>query len=169
MLRLTLSIAAGMLAVAAPAAAQAALGPDAAACRTGAGEPALLVDVRGFKSRTGRLRVQVYGSNPADFLASGKKLKRIDVPVTPSGPMQVCVAVPKAGTYAIAVRHDINGNNKSGDWNDGGGFSRNPKLSLLKLKPKHQQVAIPVGNGVKPISVTLNYRNGLAIGPVDRS
>ncbi len=160
----SIAVAAALTFVAPATAAEAALGPDAASCRTGAGEPAVLVNVTGFKERAGRVRVQLYGSNPADFLAKGKKLRRIDLPVTATGPMRVCVAVPKAGEYAIAVRHDVKGNGS--DWGDGGGFSRNPKLSLLSLKPKYQSVAIPVGNGVKTIDVVLNYKQGLTIKPI---
>ena len=169
MLKMMLTIAAGALAAVAPAtAAQAALGPDAASCKSGASNPAVLVSVNGFKHRGGKLRVQLYGSNPADFLAKGKKLRRIDLPVTGSGPMRVCVAVPKPGKYAIAVRHDADNNGKSG-WSDGGGFSRNPSISLFDLKPKHSEVAIPVGNGVKPVDVVLNYRQGLSIKPIGRN
>ncbi|WP_324751012.1 DUF2141 domain-containing protein [Sphingomonas sp. LY54] len=160
----SIAVAAALTFVAPATAAEAALGPDAASCRTGAGEPAVLVNVTGFKQRAGRVRVQLYGSNPADFLAKGKKLRRIDLPVTGTGPMRVCVAVPKAGEYAIAVRHDVRGDGS--DWGDGGGFSRNPKLSLLNLKPKYQNVAIPVGNGVKAIDVVLNYKQGLTVKPV---
>ena len=166
MLKLMLSIAAAGVALTAyPEAAEAALGPDAPACRAGSSQPAILVNVSGFKNRAGRLRVQLYGGNPRDFLAKGKKLRRIDVPVTPSGAMSVCVAVPAPGTYAVAVRHDADANGRSG-WNDGGGFSRNPKISLVDLKPSLNEVAIPVGNGVRPVNVVLNYRRGLAIGPV---
>jgi uncharacterized protein (DUF2141 family) len=156
------------LALVAPAAsAEAALGPDAAACTPGGKRPAVLVSVNGFKNRVGRVRVQLYGNNPADFLATGKKLRRIDLPVTGNGAMNVCVAVPSAGTYAIAVRHDADGNGKSG-WNDGGGFSNNPKISLFDLKPSLRETAISVGQGVKPVNVVLNYRRGLSIGPVSR-
>lgn len=162
-------LGAAALGLVAPAvSAQAALGPDAASCRSGAANPALLVNVDGFKARTGRLRVQLYGSDPSDFLAKGGRLKRIDLPVTGSGPMRVCVALPGAGQYAVAVRHDVDGDNAKRDWSDGGGFSRNPKISLLKLQPSYGQVAIQVGNGVKPVDVVLNYRNGLSIGPVRR-
>ena len=167
MLKVLFPLAAAALLLAPAASAEAALGPDAAACNPGAKRPAVLVSVNGFKNRIGRLRVQLYGSNPADFLATGKKLRRIDLPVTPTGPMHVCVAVPKAGTYAIAVRHDADGNGKSG-WNDGGGFSGNPKLSLLKLKPSYRSAAVTVGSGLKTVPVVLNYRNGLTIGPVGR-
>ena len=168
MSRLFLSAAAVAAALTLPAApAAAALGPDAAACSAGANRPAMLVSVNGFKNRAGRLRVQVYGSNPSEFLAKGKKLRRIDLPVSGTGPMNVCVAVPRPGTYAVAVRHDADGNNKSG-WNDGGGFSNNPRISLMDLKPSLKETAISVPNGVKPVRVVLNYRRGLAIGPVGR-
>jgi uncharacterized protein (DUF2141 family) len=150
MLKLMLSVAVAGVALAAnPAAAQAALGPDAASCRAGSNQPAFLVNVTGFKNRTGRVRVQLYGDNPNDFLVKGKKLRRIDLPVTPSGAMSVCVAVPRPGTYAIAVRHDADADGKSG-WSDGGGFSRNPKVSLFDLKPSLQEVAVPVGCSLLP-------------------
>jgi uncharacterized protein (DUF2141 family) len=145
--------------------AAAALGPDAAACSAGANRPAMLVSVNGFKNRVGKLRIQLYGGNPADFLERGKKLKRIDLPVTRSGAMNVCVAVPRSGTYAIAVRHDADNNGKT-NWNDGGGFSNNPRLSLFKLKPSARAVSVAVGGGVKVVPVVLNYRSGLTIAPI---
>ena len=167
-LKILFCLAVAALATIAPTApAKAALGPDAAACEPGGRRPAVLVNVDGFKNRIGRVRVQLYGSNPSEFLAKGKKLRRIDVPVTRGGAMNVCVAVPKAGTYAIAVRHDADGNGKTG-WNDGGGFSNNPKLSLFSARPTLRDTAISVGNGVKPVGVLLNYRRGLSIGPVGR-
>lgn len=154
-----------LLALLAPVGARGAvLGPDAAACAPGASGSAVLVRVDGFKNRAGKLRVQLYGSNPADFLAKGKKVKRIQMPVTRAGAMAVCVAVPQPGNYAIAVRHDTGGNGS--DWNDGGGFSRNPSLSLISLKPRFESVVIPVGPGVRTISVVLNYRQGLSIRPI---
>jgi uncharacterized protein (DUF2141 family) len=166
MSKLIVPIAASMLALVAPAGGvQAAIGPDAASCRPGVDASAVLVRVTGFKARTGALRVQVYGDVPDDFLAKGRKLKRIDVPVSSAGPMDVCVSLPHPGNYAIAVRHDIDGSGKSG-WNDGGGFSRNPHLSLMSLKPKFQDVVIGVGAVPKAIDVVLNYRQGLSIRPV---
>lgn len=164
MSKLLLAIAAPALAFVTPgAAAQAALGPDAASCRSGSDQPAVLVNISGFKSRSGRVRVQIY--NSSNFLVKGQRVRRIDLPVSASS-MPICVALPGPSTYAVAVRHDSDGDNKSGDWSDGGGFSRNPKLTLFKLKPSFGQVAIPVGNGVRPVNVVLNYRQGLSIGPV---
>jgi uncharacterized protein (DUF2141 family) len=126
----------------------------------------VLVRVDGFKARQGMLRVQVYGSNPADFLAKGKKLRRVDVPVARSGRMEVCVDLPGPGNYAVAVRHDVDNNGRSG-WNDGGGFSRNPRISIVHLKPDFSDVVIQVGRGVRPVDITLNYRRGFSIGPVE--
>lgn len=140
----------------------AAIVGDAQACARD--ESAVLVRVEGFKVRQGILRVQVYGSNPADFLAKGKRLKRIDLPVS-AGRMNVCVGLPGPGNYAVAVRHDVDGNGKSG-WNDGGGFSRNPDISLTRLKPSYRDVVIEVGSGVRSVDVVLNYRKGLSIGPI---
>lgn len=154
---------AAMPLTAAPASA-APIGPDAQICERG-DSPAVLVRVPALKERSGKLRVQIYGDNPANFLAKGQWLKRIDLPVTGSGPMNVCVALPSAGRFAVAVRHDLDGNGKSG-WTDGGGFSRNPGLSLFKLKPDYRDVAVTVGNGVKPLDIYLNYRHGLAIRPL---
>lgn len=142
--------------------ASAAPAGDAGACARG--DSAVLVRVGGFKAPRGMLRVQVYGSNPADFLAKGKKLRRVDVPVS-GGRIDVCVDLPGPGNYAVAVRHDSDGNGKSG-WNDGGGFSRNPKISLVNLKPSFNDVVIQVGRGVRVVDVVLNYRRGLSIGPV---
>lgn len=156
--------AAALALVAQPTAAQAALGPDAASCRGDSGRPAILVNVYGFKNRAGTLRVQLYPAN-RDFLAKGKWLRRIDLPVTSAGTMRVCVAAPGPGSYAVAVRHDADANGKSG-WSDGGGFSRNPDISLLDLRPKYGEVAISVGHSVKPIDVVLNYRRGLVIEPI---
>lgn len=169
MFKLMSSVAIGALAFVVPAtAAGAALGPDAASCRAGANEPAVLVNVSGFKTRSGNVRVQLYGGDPADFLAKGKWVRRVDLPVTASGPMKVCVALPKAGNYAVAVRHDVDGNGKS-SMSDGGGFSRNPNISLFKLKPRFQQTVIAVDHGVTPVNVILNYKQGLTVGPIKRS
>ncbi|HYI49623.1 MAG TPA: DUF2141 domain-containing protein [Allosphingosinicella sp.] len=157
------AFAGAAFAFAAPASAQ--LGPDAAACRRG-NASAVLVTVDGFRQRTGNIRVAIYGSDPRRFLARGQTLRKINVPVTRAGPMRICVALPNAGRYAVAVRHDVNGNNQSRDWSDGAGFSRNPRISMTNLRPNYNNVAISVGRGVMPLSVVLNYRFGLAIRPV---
>lgn len=165
---LTLAAATFTLAAASaatPAYAQEILGPDAAACRAGATGPSALVRIYGFKDRDGALRVQLYGNNPDDFLAKGAKLKRIEVPVSADGDMNICVELPTYGDYAIAVRHDRDGNGKSG-WSDGGGFSGNPRLSLTNLKPDYEDSSFAARQGVTVVDVVMNYRSGLSIKPV---
>jgi len=158
----TIGLAGSLATLAAPGAAQAAMGPDAAACR--GNRPGILVTVSGFKQRTGNVRVNVYGSDPERFLERGQYVRQINLPVTRAGPMPICVAVPAAGRYAVAVRHDLDGNGRSG-WSDGGGFSRNPRLSLTNLRPSFERVAFNVGPNGSGVNVTLLYRYGLSIRP----
>lgn len=164
---------AGLLSVAtagaliAPVAAQGAtLGPAAAKCNSNA--TAVLVDVRGFKARTGTLRVQIYSAT-STYLDKGKWLDRVDVAVTGSGNMQVCVPVKAQGSYVISVRHDINGNGKS-DRSDGAGMSGNPDMKvsdfIFKRKPKLGTVSFAVGGNTRRVPIVLNYVNGLSFDPI---
>jgi uncharacterized protein (DUF2141 family) len=159
-----------VLALATPltAAHAAAAGIDPAACRADSHTPAVLVKVQGFKSISGNLRVQVYGSDPAQFVKGGERVLRADFPVR-GAPAEVCIALPAPGRYAIAVRHDADGNGKGGV-NDGGGFSRNPGISLAdalaRRMPRYEDVAVMVGGGPRAIDIVLNYRQGLSIRPL---
>lgn len=143
-------------------------GPFASVCE--AGEPAMLVHVTGFKSRTGMLRVQSYGGDPGHYFDKGSYLKRIEVPVPATGALDVCLPVPATGRYAVSVRHDVDGAGKT-DKSDGGGMSGNPHLSLFDLmfkrKPAPDQVAVEVGHGVKVVPITLNYLAGGSFRPVE--
>jgi uncharacterized protein (DUF2141 family) len=152
----------GLALTAQPGAAQ-ALGPDAVHCRSGAGGPAVLVRVDGFKARSGSIRVNVYDS-AATFLERGRYVRQVNVPVTRSGPMPICVRLPRSGQYAVAVRHDVDGDGS--DWGDGGGYSRNPRLSLTNLRPNFRTVDFTVGDAVQSVPVVLNYRFGLSVRPV---
>lgn len=149
-----------------PATAQ-AIGPQAAACDRNAAS--VLVHVEGIKARTGTLRVQLYEANPKTFLEKKQYVDRVELAVPRSGPLNICVAVPKPGNYALYVRHDANGSGKS-DRSDGGGFSGNPQLSLgdlvFKRKPALSQTQFAVGNATREIRVTLNYVQGLSFKPL---
>ena len=167
MLKLVAGMAGLMLTAAMPAGARAAvLGPDAPACDSEG--PAMLVLVEGLKKRSGTIRVQSYGGNPNRYFDKGAYLRRIDVPVPATGPINICVSVPANGNYAVSVRHDLDGSGKTG-MNDGGGMSGNPRLSLLdvlfKRKPAPRQVQVPV-HGIARVPVVLNYVQGGSFGPV---
>ena len=156
--------AAGMLLPAASSAAP--VGPYASLCA--AGKPAVLVRVPRVKAPRGTLSVKLYASNSSTFLEKGRYLRKVEVPVNRSGPFEVCVPVPAAnGNYALAVRHEV-GREKSRS--DGGGFSGNPKLSLLdvalKRKPNLRTVSFQVGGKTRVVPVVLNYIEGTSVQPV---
>ncbi len=151
----------------APMATQAAtLGPQAAVCD--GNKSGVLVTVSGLKKRAGTISVRLYANNKATFMERDKWVARVDVSVSKSGSMAICVPA-KPGSYAVFVRHDMNGNRKS-DRADGGGFSGNPKYSLtdalLKKKPSLTRTAFSIGATTARVSVTLNYVDGLSLGPV---
>lgn len=113
-----------------------------------------LINILGLENKEGNIRVQVYSDDPAEFLENGKKLLRVDVPVS-SLDAQVCVTFPAAGTYAMVVMHDRNANGRADILTEGFGFSRNPKLMFSK--PDHDEVAMVIPEGVTEIDVSLNY------------
>jgi uncharacterized protein (DUF2141 family) len=151
------------------AATAAPAGPYAARCEGNPADPAVLVHIVGFKARTGIVRVQSYGGDPARYFDKGTYLKRVELRVPPAGPLDVCVPVPAPGTYAISVRHDIDGAGRTGR-GDGGGLSGNPHLSLFDLlfkrKPDPAVVAVPVQRGVRTVPIVLNYLSGTSFRPV---
>lgn len=126
--------------------------------------PAVLVHISGLKNGAGKVRVQAYGPGSADFLKKGEWAGRVDVPLSGRRSIDVCLPLPAAGQYSVAVRHDSNANRKS-DWNDGAGFSRNPKLSLLG-RPSFGQTAVAVRGGPTRVHVVINYRQGMSVGPI---
>ena len=151
---------AGLLAASAAAVIPA---PAAAATGCNAGKPSVLVRVAGFKQARGKVKVSVYGSDSDRWLAKGGRVSKAKLPVT-GKTMDICVPVPAPGRYAVAVHHDLN-TNGTRDRHDGGGYSRNPKVSLLNPKPAFSKAAFQVGNGPARVGVTLLYVKGLGVAP----
>lgn len=130
---------------------------DAARC-SGASGTAVRITVEGVKQSSGVLRVQLYRGTKDDWLQKGRWINRIEMPAR-AGTMTVCMPAPAAGTYAIAVRHDINGNGKTDLSTDGGGMSNNPNINIFNLgRPSHTRTAFTMNNGVHPITITMRYR-----------
>lgn len=153
--------------VGAPPAAAAMLGPHAADC-AGGSKAAMLVRISGFKTRSGIVRVQSYGGDPQHFFDKGTYLERVEVRPPASGAADICMPVPRAGVYAVSVRHDVQGDGKAG-LSDGGGMSGNPNLSLMdvlfKRRPAPSEVAVEV-KGVTVVPVVLDYVHGTGVGPI---
>jgi uncharacterized protein (DUF2141 family) len=140
----------------AAASAGSVISNDLSQCAAGKG-PAIKVLVNGVKSGTGTLRVQNYPATKASWLAKGRWLSRIETKAR-AGSMVFCLPVNAAGRYAVAVRHDKNGNGSTDISTDGGGFSNNPSISILNLgKPGVEKVGFQVGAGVTNVSINLKY------------
>lgn len=151
-----LSVAALAVAVPALAQYQQELSNDMSRCRAGAG-PAVRVTVSGVESANGTVRAQLYHGTKADWLVSGRWLSRIEAPAK-AGQMTFCLPVPRSGTYAVAVRHDTNGNGKTDITSDGGAMSNNPSINIFNLgKPSVTKTAFQVGEGVTSINISMRY------------
>lgn len=157
----TLLLFAPLFAATAASAPAAILGSDAGACLSG--KPSMIVRVSGFKQPSGTVKVALYAAQ--GYLAKGGKLGKVVVPVHSLAPIDICIAVPAPGEYAVAVHHDINGNGNK-DASDGGGYSGNPRLSITNLRPSFGKTAVQVGQAPRQVTVMLQYRHGLSIGPV---
>lgn len=153
-------LALGALGLAASAPAQAQyrqhISNDLSRCTAGSG-PAVMVTVDGISASTGRMRVQSYRGTAEDWLEKGRWLNRVEAPAR-AGTMTFCLPVPRPGRYAIAVRHDVNGNGDTDLTQDGGGMSNNPSINIFNLgRPSYKKTAISVGNGVKSIRIRMRY------------
>lgn len=128
------------------------------------GKPSVIVHVAGFKQAAGKVKLSLYGADSNRWLAKGGTVSKVKVPVTARA-MDICMPVPAPGRYALAVHHDLNRNGER-DRQDGGGYSRNPKVSLFNPKPSFSKAAFTVGNGQARVGVRLLYIKGLGVGPV---
>ena len=130
------------------------LSNDLSKCRSG---PSTLVQINGVKNASGTVRVQSYRATSDEWLGKGRWINRIEVPAR-EGVMTVCVPLPEAGSYGIAVRHDINNNGKTDLRTDGGGMSNNPSINIFNLgKPSYRKTAFSVGDAPRTISITMKY------------
>ena len=151
-----------LLAATATSAPAAIMGSDAGACLSG--KPSMLVRVSGFKQPGGTVKVALYAAE--GYLDKGGKISKVVLPVRSTAPMDICIAVPRPGEYAVAVLHDVNGNGDK-DPSDGGGYSRNPGLSITHLRPSFEKTAVQIGRTPRQVPILLQYRRGLSIGPVN--
>lgn len=142
------------------------IGPDAAACE-GAPGSAIQANVTGLKDRTGRLKLELYPATQEDFLkddrdliAQGKIFRRVWAAMPASGPVELCIKVPKAGRYALFFTHDRDGKNKFDIWSDGLGLPNSTKIG--RSKPKVETALVDVGEGVTVVNVKTQYLRGLS-------
>lgn len=146
-----------------PVAAQAyarALGNDLGRCAAGQG-PAVRVEITGLKSAQGNLFVRTYAARREDWLKSKRYLTRIDASPR-KGSVTVCVPLPAAGDYAIAVQHDVNGNRETDIAIDGAGMSNNPAVKSFLGIPRPPAVGaarFSAADGITRIAIAVRYRD----------
>lgn len=119
--------------------------------------PAVWINIYDIEPARGTLRIQLYPGTDADWLERGRWLNRIEVEARGSS-QQVCMPVPEAGNYAIAIRHDVNGNGRTDLTSDGGGMSNNPSINIFNLgRPSIDRTRFSIGREVKPMSIRMRY------------
>lgn len=154
------------LAIAAPAAALPGPTPGQDAACTGGAGSSIRVNVVGLKDRSGRLKLELYPANEADFLKDdrdllkeGKVFRRIWAPTPQSGAVNLCIRAPGPGRYALLVTHDRDGKNKFNFWQDGAGFVSAQHLG--RSRPNVNQAVINVGPNGTSVTIRLQYLRGL--------
>lgn len=124
-------------------------------CESEADQAVLEVSVIGLQTLEGRVRAQIYSSDPEEFLEKGMKLVRVDMPIDGEEQPVLCVPLPSPGTYALVVLHDKNANGKADIFSEGFGFSNNPKLSLGP--PDADETMFTALAGVSKHDISLRY------------
>lgn len=139
------------------------VGGEADACARG--HPAVLVKVVGLKDHVGRLKLELYPANSADFLrddrdllAAGKIFRRVWASIPPSGTTSLCIRIPKPGTYALLLTHDRDGKNKFNPWRDGAGVPGNAPMG--RSRPEVAGAEVKVGNGPAVVTIQVQYLHG---------
>lgn len=149
------------------------LGKAQGRCRAGESGSAFLVAVKGLKDRAGRLKLEVYPANDADFLAddniligTGKTFRRVEVEVPRKGAPELCIRLPGPGSYGVSLLHDRDADRKFNWRADGIGFAGNPRLGLGK--PKAAKASARAGAAPVRLAIVLNYARGFGMAPLAR-
>ncbi|HEX6375844.1 MAG TPA: DUF2141 domain-containing protein [Allosphingosinicella sp.] len=133
--------------VASGIAAAAAVSPAEPPC-TGAPSPTrLFVQVEGVRASRGLVAVTLYADERRKFLAKRGSLYVGRVPAR-QGRTEVCIHVPRPGTYAVAVYHDADADRgfdrtSIGLPAEGFGFSNNPPTFLGMPNFARVRIAVP--------------------------
>jgi uncharacterized protein (DUF2141 family) len=117
------------------------------ACTGPASATRLLVRVEGVESSSGLVAVTLYADERSRFLARRGSLYVGRVPAR-QGRTEVCIHVPKPGTYALAVYHDADADRSFdrtslGLPSEGFGFSNNPPTFLGMPNFARVRIAVP--------------------------
>lgn len=117
------------------------------------------VIVEGVRSSSGLVAVTLYADDSRRFLAKNGSL-HVARARSVAGTTRVCITVPQTGTYALAIYHDENGNQKFdrtgiGFPAEGYGFSNNP--STLAGLPAFSSVRLAIPRAGLVSRIRLKY------------
>jgi uncharacterized protein (DUF2141 family) len=129
------------------------------ACEGPPGPVKLFVNLEGVRSAKGLVAVTVYGDERKRFLAKQGAIYVGRVAAKP-GRTRMCLHLPKAGYYALAAYHDVDGDQsfdrtRVGLPAEAYGFSRNA-ATLFGL-PSFGSVRMPVPRTNMETSIKLKY------------
>jgi uncharacterized protein (DUF2141 family) len=120
-------------------------------------DASLAITVRGINSARGVIRLAICPANTGFPECKGHELRMASLPIANRQASIHFTGLP-AGTYAIAVFHDANGNSKldtfMGIPREGYGFSRNPPFR--PRAPRFSEAALVVG-GETSETISLRY------------
>lgn len=130
-----------------------------AGCTGEKGEVRLRVVVSGVRTADGLMTITLYPDKPSDFLARTGKIARLRIPVTVPE-TDACMVAPGPGAYAVAVYHDVNGNQDFdrtfiGLPAEPFGFSNDP--GRIRGIPKFQDVRFEAAIGDTPVPIALRH------------
>lgn len=150
-----IAAAAGLLATATPAAAQAA----PAGCTGTPSATWINVVLEGMRSSQGLAAVTLYADNSRKFLVKHGSLYVGRSPAH-QGTTRTCIYLPAPGTYALAIYHDENANQSFdrtglGLPAEGYGFSNNP-ATLVGL-PSFRSVRLAIPRSGMTTRITMKY------------
>ena len=117
--------------------------------------PAMRIELSDVKSDKGNIRVALYNMDDDEFLASGARIARIDVGAE-QGDMDICLPLPHAGSFAMAILHDENANGRLDVFSEGYGFPNNPRLMFSPPNAKEAGFAVQDGETVV-LPITMKY------------
>jgi uncharacterized protein (DUF2141 family) len=118
----------------------------------------LNVTVSGVRNASGQIAITLYADDSGKFLAKGGALAVGRVKAV-SGTTRGCIFVPATGTYAVAIYHDENANEKLDRKGvlpaEGYGFTNNP--STMMGLPSFRAVRLNVPKSGLTTQIKLTY------------
>ena len=117
----------------------------------------IALEVHNVRKTVGLITVDLHDDNPDGFLNKAGLVSRTRQKAE-SGVTRICIPVEASGTFAIAIYHDKDANQKfNKNWlglpSEPYGISNDPKIVLSA--PPHHKAAFQVEGPATPVKVTL--------------